>query len=192
MLLRQRAERGATRREVDHRQFQVQRKAGDGALRAATLAVVLLTAGAALFSACGSSSGGDTSTSPNAASPSAAPSPLRTYSSGQLPKGARGVLALYLYALWAQDADGARKILTPASPLRDDPLMGIVNFKGGTVHGRLIATPPPGTSAIVMVTATVEGEPGSAWGPAGRRDFFVAMTQLPDGSWRVDHMATGP
>jgi hypothetical protein len=149
------------------------------------LASLLATANLA---ACGGQSGG---ASP-AATASPQPAPVSTFSSGKLPASAAQVLTAYFAAVAAQDDGAAAALLTPESPLRDDPLMRIRALHGLRIDDELYATPPPGTSAIVQVGAWLAADGDTAWGPAGPHDFFMVLTQLPGGAWRVDHMATSP
>ncbi len=153
------------------------------------LAILLLAgAMAAGAAACGGSSSGS-GASPTAAS---APSPVSTYPPGPLPRRAVTVLDRYFEAVAAGDAEAAAALLTPNSPLRDDPTMSIATIRDVTVHRRPLAAPPTGASAMPMVSAWVEGEAQSTWGPGSRRDFFMAVTEAPAGVWLVDHMATSP
>jgi len=141
-----------------------------------------------LLAACGGASGVAV-TSPSA---SAAPSPVATYASGPLPGAAVDALERYFAAVAAGDTQTAATLLTPASPLRDDPTMGIAAVRDVTVDRRLFGAPPKGVSALPMVSAWVEGEAQSAWGPGSRHDFFMAVTEAPAGVWLVDHMTTSP
>jgi len=54
------------------------------------------------------------------------------------------------------------------------------------------ATYAAGTSATVVISAYVEGETDTPWGPGAQHDFFMAVRQMADGAWLVDHMATSP
>jgi len=151
---------------------------------------LLALAGAAVAgaTACGGSSSGS-GASPTAAS---APSPVSTYPPGPLPRRAVTVLDRYFEAVAAGDAEAAAALLTPNSPLRDDPTMSIATIRDVTVHRRPLTAPPTGASAMPMVSAWVEGEAESTWGPGSRHDFFMAVTEAPPGVWLVDHMATSP
>jgi len=150
--------------------------------------VVFICCMGSLLAACSSSPGGS-GASPPAVS---APSPAATYPPGSLPLAAVTVLDRYFAAVAAGDSEAAAALLTPTSPLRDDPTMGIAAIRDVTVDRRLFGAPPKGVSALPMVSAWVEGESQSAWGPGSRRDFFMAVTEAPAGVWLVDHMATGP
>jgi len=167
------------------------RVARAGVARALVTGLALLAlAGAAVAgaAACGGSSSGS-GASPTAAS---APSPVSIYPPGPLPRRAMTVLDRFFEAVAAGDSEAAAALLTPNSPLRDNPTMSIATIRDVTVHRRPLATPPTGASAMPMVSAWVEGEAESTWGPGGRRDFFMAVTEAPAGVWLVDHMATGP
>src|SRR5512137_818104 len=91
----------------------------------ALLLLASLVAATAL-AACGGPSGG---ASP-AVSASPQTAPLSTYSSGTLPAAAAQVLTAYFAAVSAQDSGAAAALLTPESPLRDDPLMRIRALRG--------------------------------------------------------------
>ena len=139
--------------------------------------------------ACGSSSG----SSGSSRSPATGPSPIATYASGDsLPGAAVNALQSYFAAVAAGDIEAAAALLTPTSPMREHPTMGIAAVRDVTVDKRLFSAPPKGVSAMPMVSAWVEGEVTSAWGPGSRHDFFMAMTEAPAGVWLVDHMATSP
>jgi len=143
---------------------------------------------ATALAACGGQPGG---ASP-AATASLRPAPVATFSSGKLPAAAAQLLGEYFAAVAAQDDGAAAALLTPGSPLRDEPLMRIRALRDLRIDDGLFATPPPGTSAIVQVGAWLAADGQTAWGPAGRHDFFMVLTQAPGGAWRVDHMATSP
>ena len=139
--------------------------------------------------ACGGSSG----SSGSSRSPATGPSPIATYASGDsLPGAAVNALQSYFAAVAAGDIEAAAALLTPTSPMREHPTMGIAAVRDVTVDKRLFSAPPKGVSAMPMVSAWVEGEVTSAWGPGSRHDFFMAMTEAPAGVWLVDHMATSP
>jgi hypothetical protein len=150
--------------------------------------VVAICITASLLAACGGSTV-DTGASPSTAT---APTPAATYASGSLPAAAVDALKRYFAAVAAGDTQTAAALLTPASPLRDDPTMGIAAIRDVTVDRRLFGAPPKGVSALPMVSAWVEGESQSAWGPGSRHDFFMAVTEAPAGVWLVDHMTTSP
>jgi hypothetical protein len=156
--------------------------------RPALLMIVVICVTASLLTACGGSSG-DSGASP---SPATAPSPAATYASGSLPTAAVDALERYFAAVAARDSAAATALLTPSSPLRGDPIMGIAAIRDVTVERRLLGPPPAGVSAMPMVSAWVDGEADSAWGPGSRHDFFMAVTEAPAGVWLIDHMATGP
>lgn len=167
------------------------RVAPAGVARALITGLALLAlAGAAVAgaAACGGPSSGS-GASPPAAS---APSPVSTYPPGPLPRRAVTVLDRYFEAVAADDAEAAAALLTPTSRLRDNPTMSIATIRDVTVHRRPLAAPPAGASAMPMVSAWIEGEAESTWGPGSRRDFFMAVTEAPAGVWLVDHMATSP
>jgi hypothetical protein len=151
-------------------------------------AIVLVCCAASLFAACGGSAGG-LGESPSSA---AAASPAATYVSGLLPAAAVDALERYFSAVAAGDAEAATALLTPSSPLRGDPTMGIAAIRDVRVERRLLGAPPAGVSAMPMVSAWVDGQADSAWGPGSRHDFFMAVTEAPAGMWLIDHMATSP
>ena len=108
-----------------------------------------------------------------------------------MPEQATAVVEQYLAAVGSHDAEGAGALLAPASPLNDDPLIGLAEIRDVTVGADSLGA-PEGTSALLEVNAWVEGESDSTWGPGEDHTFFVAVTELGDGSWRVDHTATSP
>jgi hypothetical protein len=156
--------------------------------RQAFLVVVAICITASLLAACGGSTV-DTGASPSTAT---APSPAATYASGSLPAGAVDALKRYFAAVAAGDSEAATSLLTPSSSLRGDPMMGIAAIRDVTVERRLLGLPPAGVSAMPMVSAWVDGEADSSWGPGSRHDFFMAVTEAPPGVWLIDHMATSP
>jgi hypothetical protein len=151
-------------------------------------AVVLVYCAASVFAACGGSASG-LGESPSSV---ATTSPAATYVSGLLPAAAVGALERYFTAVAAGDVEAATALLTPSSPLRGDPAMGIAAIRDVRVERRLFGAPPAGVSAMPMVSAWVDGEAASAWGPGSRHDFFMAVTEAPTGIWLIDHMATSP
>ena len=150
--------------------------------------VVAICITASLLAACGGSTV-DAGPSPSTAT---APSPAATYASGSLPAAAVDALKRYFAAVAAGDSDAATALLTPSSPLRGDPLMGIAAIRDVAVERRLFGPPPAGVSAMPMVSAWVDGGADSSWGPGSRHDFFMAVIEAPVGVWLIDHMATSP
>jgi hypothetical protein len=154
--------------------------------------IVVFCCAAALLAACGGPSGGQPSSPTAATAASVNPTPLRTYISGSLPAEARAVLKQYFAAVGRGDGDAAAALLTPSSPLHDRPTMGITSISGVVINDKPLFDPPSGASAMAMVSAHVEAETDTAWGPPTTHDFFMSVTRMPDGSWLVYSMATGP